>query len=101
MTTVAHAEAEAFTSEAALLLTQPRFAGKPGADLYVAPAWNTIFEALDGAAVLPNLAEYAEADRKVSGAGEQALLTMWQTLGISATENADRSFSLQVIDPRR
>ena len=98
---MAHAEAEAFTSGAELLLTQPRFEGKPGADLYVAPAWNWIFKALDDTALLPNLTEFAEADRRVSDAGEQALLTMWQTLGISATENADRSFTLQVTDPRR
>lgn len=101
MTTIAHSEAEAYASGADLLMTQTRFLGKLGAEMYVAPAWNRIFKAIDGDAIVPNLSEFAEAERKISGAGEQALLEMWSTLGITVIESEDRSFALEVTDPRR
>jgi hypothetical protein len=100
VTLLAHAQAEASAAHTFDPFHRADI-DHPGIALYLGPAWDRVTEPLSGLPAIPHLSDFAQAEADLCLAGEEAILTLWQKLGITVEDYPDRSFHLQVEAPMR
>ncbi len=100
LTALAHAEAEAAVADEPSALGE-NCAEHPGAVLYLGPAWSQIMDTVDGQPLLPALGTFAALEHDLLDTGEQAVLDMWQKLGLTATPLPSGADYLHVGAPLR
>lgn len=99
ITLIAHAEAEAVLNDGPQPL-EDIFAEHKGAALYLAPAWNAIRQQV-GDSLFPSPEAFRAIEKRITDAGEAALLEMWKSLGLTFEINVDRSYAIHVSEPLR
>lgn len=100
-TLLAHAQSSEDGSQTGGPFVDGTTSDNPGVRLYLAPAWKRVMGSLDSMPFTLPLAEFAAADLAVTDAGEVALMTMWETLGLTFDEHEDRSYYIHVTAPTR
>lgn len=100
LTALGHAEAEAAVAQEPTALGQ-NCAEHPAAVLYLGPAWSQIMNTVDAQPLLPALDTFAALEHDLLDVGEQAVLDMWQKLGLTATPLPSGADYLHVGAPLR
>ncbi|WP_256790284.1 hypothetical protein [Frankia sp. AvcI1] len=100
MTLLAHVEAQAVGTDRTGPL-EAEFAGHRGTCLYLGPAWGAILDA-GRQNPLPTLSEFREQEHALLREGEEAIIQMWERLGLSFEDLAEpRTFYIHVGEPAR
>lgn len=98
LTLIGHAEAVALASGQPPTLD--RFRAHPAVERYLAPMWTPIRRVLEGAAMIPPLAEFGDVDRALQDSG-RGIVEAWGRLGIQGRLTEDHQVYLDVGDPVR
>lgn len=72
-----------------------------GVLLYLRPVWEAVLGPIRANRSVFGVDDFARADREIADALEPALLDMWETLGVTFTDNGDDSFQIHVTHPAR
>lgn len=100
ITLLAHAEAASTSAGQPRQLTGS-IASHPAVVLYVQETWKPIITLLEQQPLLPSLDDFLELELELLTVGEDAILAMWEKLGLTFTDLPNRGFHIHVDEPLR
>jgi hypothetical protein len=100
LTLLAHAQAEAHFAGAPAEVFDESVSEHRGVELYLRPVWAPIMEEVASQG-LPDFPNTCRAELELLDVGEEVVIAMWESLGLTIEIQADRTFAIWVSAPER
>lgn len=94
-----HAQSHADAADAPDAVTLEPIRGLPAVRLYLAEPYGNFVNVVREAPLLPRVEETLRWEEDIRFVGEESIRMIWKRLGITATDNPDRSTRLDVEAP--
>lgn len=101
LTFLMHTQAAADSAQAGSVLESEPFAALPAVQLYLAEPCQRFIETIRTQPLLPFVRDLRNCDEDIVRVGEAVLRDIWQRLGLTIEERANREWALWVDEPRR